>query len=161
MALPVVTWHRKGASAFSTAGATGEGREPANRCCAGAVAAVWCRRKGSGGVGVVSGGERALWVVEHGAHACREQFEAAETHEDIWNAAQREMVHLGKMHGFMRMYWAKKILEWSASPAEALATALYLNNKYELDGRDPNGYVGCMWSIAGIHDHVRPPPLPL
>lgn len=81
------------------------------------------------------------------------QFEAAETHEDIWNAAQREMVHLGKMHGFMRMYWAKKILEWSASPEEALATALHLNNKYELDGRDPNGYVGCMWSIAGIHDH--------
>eukprot|EP00892_Ulva_mutabilis_P009234 jgi/Ulvmu1/6683/UM030_0014.1 len=82
-----------------------------------------------------------------------EQFEAAKTHEDVWNAAQREMVHLGKMHGFMRMYWAKKILEWSASPAEALETALYLNNKYELDGRDPNGYVGCLWSIAGIHDH--------
>lgn len=67
-------------------------------------------------------------------------------------------MHLGKMHGFMRMYWAKKILEWSASPEEALATALHLNNKYELDGRDPNGYVGCLWSIAGIHDHVRPPP---
>ena len=50
------------------------------------------------------------------------------------------------------MYWAKKILEWSASPAEALATAIYLNDKYSLDGRDPNGYVGCMWSIAGIHD---------
>lgn len=89
---------------------------------------------------------------------CRAQFEAAETHEDIWNAAQREMVHLGKMHGFMRMYWAKKILEWSATPEEALETAIYLNNKYELDGRDPSGYVGCMWSIAGIHDRVRPPP---
>jgi deoxyribodipyrimidine photo-lyase len=56
------------------------------------------------------------------------------------------------MHGFMRMYWAKKILEWSASPAEALETAIFLNDKYSLDGRDPNGYVGCMWSIAGIHD---------
>lgn len=53
---------------------------------------------------------------------------------------------------FLRMYWAKKILEWSKSPAEALATAIYLNDRYELDGRDPNGYVGCMWSIGGIHD---------
>lgn len=56
------------------------------------------------------------------------------------------------MHGFMRMYWAKKILEWTRSPAEALQVSLYLNDKYQLDGRDPNGYVGCMWSIAGIHD---------
>ena len=58
----------------------------------------------------------------------------------------------GKMHGFLRMYWAKKILEWTPSPQEALAVALWLNDKYELDGRDPNGYVGCMWSIGGIHD---------
>jgi deoxyribodipyrimidine photo-lyase len=56
------------------------------------------------------------------------------------------------MHGFMRMYWAKKILEWTASPEVALADAIYLNDRYSLDGRDPNGYVGCMWSIAGIHD---------
>jgi hypothetical protein len=56
------------------------------------------------------------------------------------------------MHGFLRMYWAKKILEWSSTPQEALATAIFLNDKYELDGRDPNGYVGCMWSIGGIHD---------
>jgi deoxyribodipyrimidine photo-lyase len=62
------------------------------------------------------------------------------------------MVVEGKMHGFLRMYWAKKILEWTASPAEALETALYLNDRYELDGRDPNGYVGCAWSIMGIHD---------
>jgi deoxyribodipyrimidine photo-lyase len=55
----------------------------------------------------------------------------------------------------MRMYWAKKILEWTRSPDEALAFAIYLNDKYELDGRDPNGYVGCMWSIGGIHDQVR------
>ena len=59
---------------------------------------------------------------------------------------------MGKMHGFMRMYWAKKILEWTASPEVALADAIYLNDRYSLDGRDPNGYVGCMWSIAGIHD---------
>ena len=82
----------------------------------------------------------------------RAQFEAAQTHDDLWNAAQKELTVLGKMHGFMRMYWAKKILEWSATPAEALATAIYLNDKYELDGRDPSGYVGCMWSIAGVHD---------
>ena len=54
--------------------------------------------------------------------------------------------------GFLRMYWAKKILEWSPSPTEALRVAIYLNDKYELDGRDPNGYVGCLWSIGGIHD---------
>ena len=63
-----------------------------------------------------------------------------------------EMVHFGKMHGFMRMYWAKKILEWSKSPEEALETAIYLNDKYSLDGRDPNGYAGCTWAIAGLHD---------
>lgn len=54
----------------------------------------------------------------------------------------------------MRMYWAKKILEWSPSPQEALEWAIYLNDKYELDGNDPNGYVGVKWSILGIHDHV-------
>ncbi len=59
---------------------------------------------------------------------------------------------LSEVHGFLRMYWAKKILEWTASPDEALRIAIYLNDKYELDGRSPNGYVGCMWSIAGVHD---------
>uniref|UniRef100_A0A8C6PEH3 Deoxyribodipyrimidine photo-lyase n=1 Tax=Nothobranchius furzeri TaxID=105023 RepID=A0A8C6PEH3_NOTFU len=64
----------------------------------------------------------------------------------LWNSVD------GKMHGFMRMYWAKKILEWTSSPEEALSIALYLNDRYELDGQDPNGFVGCMWSICGIHD---------
>ena len=82
----------------------------------------------------------------------RKQFEAGKTHEKLWNAAQLEMVYFGKMHGFMRMYWAKKILEWSKSPKEALETAIYLNDKYSLDGRDPNGYAGCAWAIAGLHD---------
>ena len=59
---------------------------------------------------------------------------------------------LSEVHGFLRMYWAKKILEWTASPDEALRIAIHLNDKYELDGRSPNGYVGCMWSIAGVHD---------
>jgi deoxyribodipyrimidine photo-lyase len=80
------------------------------------------------------------------------EFELANTHEDLWNAAQMEMVLSGKMHGYMRMYWAKKILEWSKSPEEALKIATYLNDKYELDGRDPNGYTGIAWSIGGIHD---------
>ncbi|KAL3743189.1 hypothetical protein ACJRO7_018484 [Eucalyptus globulus] len=82
----------------------------------------------------------------------REQLDKALTADPLWNASQLEMVYNGKMHGFMRMYWAKKILEWTKGPEEALETALYLNDKYEIDGRDPNGYVGCMWSICGVHD---------
>ncbi|KAH9490297.1 hypothetical protein Btru_034043, partial [Bulinus truncatus] len=82
----------------------------------------------------------------------REQLERSQTHDDLWNAAQTQLVTEGKMHGFLRMYWAKKILEWTESPEKALADAIYLNDKYNLDGRDPNGYVGCMWSICGIHD---------
>uniref|UniRef100_A0A8C6X9W6 Deoxyribodipyrimidine photo-lyase n=1 Tax=Naja naja TaxID=35670 RepID=A0A8C6X9W6_NAJNA len=81
-----------------------------------------------------------------------EQLEEGKTHDPLWNAAQLQMVHEGKMHGFLRMYWAKKILEWTRSPEEALQFSIYLNDRYELDGRDPNGYVGCMWSICGIHD---------
>ena len=81
-----------------------------------------------------------------------EEFEYARTHDIYWNAAQLEMVKTGKMHGYMRMYWAKKILEWTKSPEEAIQIAIYLNDKYELDGRDPNGYTGIMWSIGGIHD---------
>mgnify|MGYP001159525123 CR=1 FL=1 len=82
------------------------------------------------------------------------QFELAETHDPLWNAAQRQMVKTGKMHGYMRMYWAKKILEWSPSPEIALQNAIDLNDKYELDGRDPNGYAGIAWSIGGIHDRA-------
>ncbi|KAK6167257.1 hypothetical protein SNE40_021332 [Patella caerulea] len=82
----------------------------------------------------------------------RQQLELSETHDDLWNAAQLQMVTEGKMHGFLRMYWAKKILEWTPNPEIALKEAIYLNDKYQLDGRDPNGYVGCMWSICGIHD---------
>jgi len=84
----------------------------------------------------------------------QEQFEKAQTHDDLWNAAQKEMLTRGKMHGFMRMYWAKKILEWSQSPEEALKIAIYLNDKYQLDGRDPNGYTGIAWSIGGVHDRA-------
>jgi deoxyribodipyrimidine photo-lyase len=81
-----------------------------------------------------------------------DQLESADTHDPLWNAAQAEMVVTGKMHGYMRMYWAKKILEWSPGPEEALNAAIYLNDRYELDGRDPNGYTGIAWSIGGLHD---------
>ena len=84
----------------------------------------------------------------------REEFEKGLTHDPLWNACQQEMVTTGKMHGYMRMYWAKKILEWTATPEDALATAIYLNDKYELDGRDPNGYAGIAWSIGGVHDRA-------
>lgn len=82
----------------------------------------------------------------------RQQLEESKTHDDLWNASQNQLRVEGKLHGFLRMYWAKKILEWTTSPEEALETAIYLNDRYNLDGRDPNGYVGCMWSIGGIHD---------
>jgi len=82
------------------------------------------------------------------------EFENAQTHDALWNAAQTEMMRRGKMHGYMRMYWAKKILEWSSSPEKAMETAIYLNDKYELDGRDPNGYTGIAWSIGGVHDRA-------
>lgn len=84
----------------------------------------------------------------------RDEFEDAATHDPLWNAAQLEMVRKGKMHGFMRMYWAKKILEWTGSPEEAQEIAIYLNDRYELDGRDPNGYAGIAWSIGGVHDRA-------
>lgn len=84
----------------------------------------------------------------------RDEFEYAQTHDPLWNAAQLQMVTTGKMHGYMRMYWAKKILEWTNNPAEAQKIAIYLNDKYELDGRDPNGYVGIAWSIGGVHDRA-------
>lgn len=81
-----------------------------------------------------------------------EEFENADTHDPLWNAAQTQMVKAGKMHTYLRMYWAKKILEWTKSPKIAMEYAVKLNDKYEIDGRDPNGYVGCAWSIGGVHD---------
>lgn len=72
----------------------------------------------------------------------KEQLEQSKTHDNLWNAAQKQLVIEGKMHGFLRMYWAKKILEWTTSPEEALSISIYLNDKYSMDGRDPSGYVG-------------------
>ena len=82
------------------------------------------------------------------------QFEHSQTHDPLWNAANNQMVQTGKMHGYMRMYWAKKILEWTNTPEQAMRIAIYLNDTYELDGRDPNGYVGIAWSIGGVHDRA-------
>ena len=84
-----------------------------------------------------------------------EQWERAGTHDPYWNAAQKEMVLTGRMHNYMRMYWGKKILEWSRTPEEGFRTALALNNRYELDGRDPNGFAGVAWCF-GKHDRAWP-----
>ncbi len=81
-----------------------------------------------------------------------ETFAAAKTHERLWNAAQRELITTGVIHGYMRMYWAKKILEWSETPRQAFETAIFLNDRFALDGREPNGYAGIAWSIGGLHD---------
>ncbi len=81
------------------------------------------------------------------------ELEQADTHDPYWNAAQKEMMITGKMHGYMRMYWGKKIIEWTETISKAFDHALYLNNKYELDGRDPNGFTGVAWCF-GKHDRA-------
>lgn len=85
----------------------------------------------------------------------RAAFEAAETHDPVWNAAQRQLRAEGVIHNYLRMLWGKKILEWSASPAEALDTMVDLNNRWALDGRDPNSYTGIMW-VLGRFDRGWP-----
>ena len=83
----------------------------------------------------------------------RSRLEEAETHDEYWNAAMREMKITGFMHNYMRMYWGKKILEWSKTPEHAFRTTLAINNKYFLDGRDPNSYAGVAW-VFGVHDRA-------
>jgi deoxyribodipyrimidine photo-lyase len=79
------------------------------------------------------------------------EFEKSQTHDVYWNAAQNELVQTGKMHNYMRMYWGKKIIEWTDGPDTAFEYMVYLNNKYALDGRDPNSYAGIAWCL-GKHD---------
>ncbi|WP_022663323.1 deoxyribodipyrimidine photo-lyase [Paucidesulfovibrio longus] len=79
-------------------------------------------------------------------------LEKGETHQPLWNAAQRQLVDEGFLHGYMRMYWAKKILEWSPTPEEALDAVVRLNDCWSLDGMDSNGYAGAAWSVCGVHD---------
>jgi deoxyribodipyrimidine photo-lyase len=85
-----------------------------------------------------------------------EELEGGATHDPLWNAAQRELVATGTIHNYLRMLWGKKVLEWSASPAEAYRTLEHLNNKYALDGRDPNSYTGILWCF-GLFDRPWPP----
>jgi len=105
------------------------------------------------------------WALQTlGAHAVdrrpwlytAEELENGATHDPLWNAAQRELVATGTIHNYQRMLWGKKVLEWSASPAEAYRTLEHLNNKYALDGRDPNSYTGILWCF-GLFDRPWPP----
>jgi deoxyribodipyrimidine photo-lyase len=89
-----------------------------------------------------------------------DQFEAAETHDELWNAAQRQLRREGVIHNYLRMLWGKKILEWSNSPREALAIMIELNNKYALDGRNPNSYSGIFW-VLGRYDRPWGPERPI
>lgn len=82
------------------------------------------------------------------------EFEEAATNDKLWNLTQLQLVKTGKIHGYLRMYWAKKILEWSINPTEALKIAVYLNDKYALDAPSANGYSAILWSIAGLHDRA-------
>jgi deoxyribodipyrimidine photo-lyase len=89
-----------------------------------------------------------------------EQFERAQTHDLVWNAAQRQLLEEGRIHNYLRMLWGKKIVEWSTSPREAFATMVHLNNKYALDGRDPNSYAGISW-VLGRYDRPWAPARPV
>jgi deoxyribodipyrimidine photo-lyase len=82
------------------------------------------------------------------------ELEHAKTHDELWNAAQAQMLRFGWMHNVMRMYWAKKILEWTPDVRTAVKHAVHLNDKYFLDGRDPNGYAGVAWAIVGKFDRA-------
>ena len=83
-----------------------------------------------------------------------EELEKAKTHDTLWNATQIQLIREGTIHGYLRMYWAKKILEWTPSPKEGLKTAIYLNDKYAYDSPSANGYTGILWAIAGLHDRA-------
>ncbi len=94
------------------------------------------------------------WLYSH------EQLEKAQTHDALWNAAQTQLVREGRMHNYLRMLWGKKVLEWSARPEDAFASLVELNNKYALDGRDPNSYTGITW-VFGRYDRAWGPERPI
>jgi deoxyribodipyrimidine photo-lyase len=87
-------------------------------------------------------------------------LDEARTHDELWNAAQNELRAAGAIHGYLRMLWGKKVLEWTASPREALRVLIELNNRYALDGRDPNSYGGILWTL-GRHDRAWGPERPI
>ena len=83
-----------------------------------------------------------------------EMLESAKTHDKLWNATQTQLIKEGTIHGYLRMYWAKKIFDWMSTPKDALKTAIYLNDKYAYDSPSANGYVGILWAIGGLHDRA-------
>ena len=85
-----------------------------------------------------------------------DEWERGATHDPLWNAAQKELVATGRIHNYLRMLWGKKVLEWSAAPEEAYSVLEHLNNKYAIDGRDPNSYTGILWTF-GLFDRPWPP----
>jgi deoxyribodipyrimidine photo-lyase len=89
-----------------------------------------------------------------------DELRRAATHDPLWNAAQRQLLREGVLHNYLRMLWGKKILEWSPTPAAALATMIELNDRYALDGRDPNSYTGILWCL-GRHDRPWGPARPV
>jgi len=105
----------------------------------------------SGQLNQIAENDRKLRDKLNEAGLDKKELEKAQTHDPYWNAAQKEMLLTGKTHNYMRMYWGKKIMEWSATPEVAFKRVLYLNNKYELDGRDPNSFTGVAWCF-GKHD---------
>lgn len=84
----------------------------------------------------------------------KDELEQAQTHDKLWNATQNQLRQDGYIHSYLRMYWAKKLLEWTSTPQEALDIAIYLNDKYALDAPSPNGYTGILWAIGGLHDRA-------
>lgn len=82
------------------------------------------------------------------------ELERAQTHDKLWNATQNQLINEGRIFGYLRMYWAKKIAEWTISAQQALDFAIYLNDKYAYDAPSANGYVGILWAIAGLHDRA-------
>ena len=84
----------------------------------------------------------------------KKELENANTHDQLWNATQTQLIREGVISSYLRMYWAKKILEWTKSPSIALDIAIYLNDKYAFDAPSPNGYVGILWAITGLHDRA-------
>jgi deoxyribodipyrimidine photo-lyase len=123
----------------------------------------WHRARGDDAASL----ETALlpWALETlGAHSgdaraylySAQELEAGQTHDPLWNAAQRELVATGTIHNYLRMLWGKKVIEWSPSPAEAYRVLVHLNNKYALDGRDPNSYTGILWCF-GLFDRPWAP----
>ena len=82
------------------------------------------------------------------------ELENADTHDKLWNATQNQLIKEGFIHSYLRMYWAKKIMEWTLTAEDALKTAIYLNDKYAYDSPSANGYVGILWAIGGLHDRA-------